>query len=270
MEMCTDVTTAQRARLVVALGALNLVLATFALAVGLNAPRVPDGVAIASPGPVGTPPVVQPSGSTPTVGPTPAPSQQGSPGPSPAPSPIATPSAVPSPSPGGVAVVDRPTPIPPQALPTAAPTGPAATPNATPTGPASSPTPPSPTATPAATPNSTPAATAPPNPPPTATPPPTPKPPPPTARPTPPPTPTPKPAKEDKAMPPCPGAVDGPPGQNKGAAPGDRPCGKGPGEHGNSGTKGGVILVLPIAFSALAARLTAPKRRSLRRRRAAG
>ena len=36
-------TTAQRARLVVALGVLNLVLATFALAVGIGAPSEPSG-----------------------------------------------------------------------------------------------------------------------------------------------------------------------------------------------------------------------------------
>jgi hypothetical protein len=38
-----DVTSAQRVRLVVALGILNLILASFAFAVGIGAPRQPEG-----------------------------------------------------------------------------------------------------------------------------------------------------------------------------------------------------------------------------------
>ena len=54
-------TSAQRARLVLALGVLNLVLASFALAVGVIGPRPPDqGVAVLDQSP--------PSSSAPTPG----------------------------------------------------------------------------------------------------------------------------------------------------------------------------------------------------------
>jgi hypothetical protein len=243
--MRRDVTSAQRARLVVALGVLNLVLATVALAVGIGAPRVPgDGIAIASPSTVetGASPLA-PSESLPISSPGTFPSS--SPSVSSAPSPSPSSSAEPAPSPsGGIAVVDRPSPTQ-QTRPTAAPTR-------------------SPAATPAATPVSTPRPTSgPPTPAPTV------KPPKPTPKPTPAPTPrsTPEPAKGDD-RPPCPGTVDGPPGHNKGA-PSDRPCGKGHGDHGNGGTKGGVIIVLPLAISALTARLKASRGGSLRKRRLA-
>ena len=83
-------TSAQRARLVVALGVLNLVLATFALAVGFGAPRTePGGLAV-----VPTPVVTPPSSASPAgPGPTPTTSTQpGSPG-SATPTPSTQPSA---------------------------------------------------------------------------------------------------------------------------------------------------------------------------------
>ena len=51
-----DVTTAQRARLVVAMGLLNLILATVALTAGVVAPPSPDGDIAAGPAPVPRPP----------------------------------------------------------------------------------------------------------------------------------------------------------------------------------------------------------------------
>jgi hypothetical protein len=92
---------------------------------------------------------------------------------------------------------------------------------------------------------------------------------PPTAPPKPPAPPTPrlspttKPIKSE-LRPPCPGTVDGPPGHNKGA-PDDRPCGNGK----DKDTKGGAVVVLPLAVSALALRIKGPAGRSLRRRRTA-
>jgi hypothetical protein len=94
---------------------------------------------------------------------------------------------------------------------------------------------------------------------------------PPTAPPKPPAPPTPrlspttKPIKSE-LRPPCPGTVDGPPGHNKGA-PDDRPCGNGNGK--DKDTKGGAVVVLPLAVSALALRIKGPAGRSLRRRRTA-
>jgi hypothetical protein len=62
-----------------------------------------------------------------------------------------------------------------------------------------------------------------------------------------------------KAKPPCPGTVDGPPGKNKDEG-GDRPCGK-------DKTKGGVVIVLPLALAAVAGGLKRRADDSLRRRR---
>ncbi|HET9519735.1 MAG TPA: hypothetical protein VFO73_01665 [Candidatus Limnocylindrales bacterium] len=225
-------TAAQRARLVVALGLLNLVLATFAVAVGISAPSEGDGIAG---GPSNQPGSLEPTAS-PVLPPGPATSASPQPSvpigpsalPSPSPAPSVFPTTEPSPTPTspGVIVAVRPTPTP-TAPPVIAPT-----PVATPT-PAATPKPtPRPTPTPQATPE-------------------------PTPRPTPKPTPTPKPAKE-QSKPPCPGTVDGPPGHNKG---GDdtRPCGKGKGD-----SKGGMVIVLPITLAAAEA---LRRSRSLRRSR---
>jgi len=239
------VTAAQRARLVVALGVLNLVLATFALAVGIGAPRQAPGDVAAVP----SSPAATGEPSLGAVGPTPASSSSAvptssSPSPSapgsPSSSPSIEPSAVPS---GGIIVAIRPTPVPTDggAAPT---TAPAATPRPTPAITQA------PVATPAPTPRATPKAT--PKPTPRATPQPTPK-----------PTPKPKPAGKPAVRPPCPGEIDGPPGQQKGEG-GDRPCGKDKKDH----TKGGIVLVLPMTLALAGDRLRRRTSRSLRRRAA--
>jgi hypothetical protein len=63
---------------------------------------------------------------------------------------------------------------------------------------------------------------------------------------------------KDQSRPPCPGAVDGPPGHNKGGD-GTRPCGK-----GNGNAKGGFVVVLPMAAGSLE---LLRRSRSLRRSR---
>jgi hypothetical protein len=208
------VTSAQRARLVVALGVLNLVLASLALAVGISAPTQPiPGVAAAPSstpaGPVSLPPVETPP---PVRTPSPGPTESAPPAPPPSATPEATPTTEPSvtPVPIGVVIVANRPPATPD------PTTPAATPD------------------PTARPNPT----DPPKPPPSTKP--------------PKPSPTPKPAVKPQAHPPCPGSVDGPPGHSKGQ-PWEKPCGKGNGgDKGNGNTKGGVIIVLPLALSAAA------------------
>jgi hypothetical protein len=64
-----------------------------------------------------------------------------------------------------------------------------------------------------------------------------------------------------KGPPPCPGTVDGPPGKNKGEG-GDRPCG-----NGKDKTKGGVVIVLPLAMAAAAGAVRRRAGDSLRQRR---
>ena len=231
-------TPSQRARLVVALGVLNLVLATLAFAVGIGAPRQPLGgiaaaptaapsIAQASPPVASNPPSRSPAPTEPTPSPEVPPS-------------VAPPSVQPTPSEvpiGGAEVAERPPARPP------ATNGPEAT-----SAPTASPTHPSPT------PASTPA--------PTTKPPPTPKP-----EPTPKPPPTPQPASKP-VHPPCPGTVDGPPGHNKGQ-PYEKPCGKSGGnghDNGGNGSKGGVVVVLPIGLAALVAGGRRRVSRSLRRR----
>ncbi|MFL5727769.1 MAG: hypothetical protein ACJ767_02690 [Chloroflexota bacterium] len=86
----------------------------------------------------------------------------------------------------------------------------------------------------------------------------------PTAKPPPKATPPPKPASKP-AHPPCPGAVDGPPGHNKGL-PGEPPCGKS-GDKGKSESKGGVIVVLPLLMTGAAIKDGRRKATALRRRR---
>ena len=230
-------TSAQRARLVVALGVLNLVLAAFAFAVGIGAPEFPSGgIAVGS----STPGVVTPSAEgssqpTGTTEPSIAPSEGASGEPSVGPTESA--SATPAPSGGGIAV--RPTPSPtgsPVIRPTAAPTtGP--TPTVAPTQPPGATPTPGPVATPKPTPH-------------------------PTPQPTPKPTPTPKPVAHEHKRPPCPDVVDGPPGHNKNVST-DRPCGKGD----NGKPKGGIVIVLPLAAVALGGTARRRIERSLHRRR---
>lgn len=83
----------------------------------------------------------------------------------------------------------------------------------------------------------------------------------------PPPPPPPPPPAAKKAHPPCPQAVDGPPGHNRGQT-GDQPCGSG-GDKGKGGSNDGAIIVLPLALSAVLAGGRDRAARSLRRRRSA-
>lgn len=185
-------TTAQRARLVVALGVLNLVLATLAFAVGITAPTPPTDIAVAPSTPA--PALTLPPAETPPPVRTPEPSER--PGPTVTP-PEATPTVGPTsepstiPVPTGVVIVANRPPAPSEAtLPTPEPTSTATPPDPTPTA-----KPPKPS-------------TGPPAPPPTAKP--------------------PKPAVRPQAHPPCPGTVEGPPGHSKGE-PWSKPCGNGKG-----------------------------------------
>jgi hypothetical protein len=234
-----DVTSAQRARLVVALGVLNLVLASLAFAVGIGAPRLPAGeVAAVSLVPSAAAPSSLARGEprpTPPLEPSPSVARPLETPASPGPSATVEPSTIPVPT-GAIIVAARPTerPTPAPARPTPGATSPASTPAAT-------------------NPASTPAPTAKPKPtnPPHATP---------AVKPPPKPTPPPKPAVKPKAHPPCPSAIDGPPGHSKGQ-PGHEPCGKGKSKE----SKGGVIVVLPVALTAAAATGRRRISRSLRR-----
>jgi hypothetical protein len=246
------VTSAQRARLVLALGVLNLVLASFALAVGITGSRPTDlGVAGVDRTPSPASPTSSPVTTTPgeSVSPS-ATSEPTSPGssavpgsqePPPSPEPSSQPSASPAPSEIVVAVVPTPTPV---AIPTATPGGGITSPPTL--RPTTAPSTPRPTAVPAA--------------------------PKPTPRPTPKPTPapTPKPNVKPHSRPPCPATVNGPPGHNR-TGSGDRPC-KG-GHHGNGGKNkatGGFVLILPPLAGSLVGigrrRAIAPLRRHLRTR----
>jgi hypothetical protein len=206
------VTIAQRARLVVALGILNLILATIALAVGAFGPTLPssgpnrsDTAALPSASAAAATtasPATNPSGSGPGTS---GPLETGLPGgsPSPSSSPLESPPVSPSPI--------EPTPTP-AAL---------ATPSAIPPAisssrPTAAPTPrPTPVRTPQPTPEPTPRPTVRPTPEPT---------PEPTPRPTPPPTPRPSPTKHGHhPRPPCPGDRNPPPGHDRGTDNG-RPC----------------------------------------------
>ena len=252
-------TSAQRARLVLALGVLNLVLASFALAVGIVGPRQPDqgvaGVDRSSPPSSSAPsPGATQSSPVAIVPSTPSPSvESGSPLPASTstvePSAIASPSVEPSPSVVVVAVVPTPTPTTSGAGGSG--NGPSSQPATTP-GPPANPTPAAATPTPRPTPPPTPT-------PARATPPPTPRPTPqatpaPTARPV---------TKPVRARPPCPGAVDGAPGHNK-TGQADRPC-KSHRHHAKGSTggkaKGGFVIVLPQVAGTL---LGVGRRRALR------
>ena len=252
-------TSAQRARLVVALGVLNLVLASFAFAVGIGAPRLPDqGIAAVSAAP--SPPLT-PAPSIPPGSATPPASEAPSAGPSqpltsPQPSPQADPDRRARLDPGPDRRGDR------RRAALAAAVGRRI--NARRLEPGRD----------AAAHRQTQADADPhagiePTPKPSQTAHPTPK-PSPTAKP-PKPTPPPPPPAAQKDHPPCPQAVDGPPGHNKGQT-GDQPCGKGKGSGGDKGKGGsndGAIIVLPLALSAALAGGRNRAARSLRRRRSA-
>jgi hypothetical protein len=264
------VTSAQRARLVVALGLLNLILATVALTAGALAPTrpgpevaggnqsaAPTGAASGSPSvPTATTPASLGSGTSQPPGPS---ESTG------AVSPSATPSTEPSASPigSGPIVAQGPTPTP-------APLG-----SSPPVLVGQSQSPP-PTATPAPTVTPRPTAQPTSQPAPQPTPRPTVKPTPqPTARPTPTPTPAPNVNKVKKPRPPCPSAGM-PPGHNKIPGPVTRPCGsKGGNGHGRGHGSTGVVFVPPLALVGVATtgrrRLVAGVRRvhRLRTRRSA-
>ena len=232
------VTTAQRARLVVAMGLLNLILATVALTAGAVLPTAPDGgIAAASsiPGSPSTPPASTPLSS---AEPTPTATPTGPSGPEITPVP-STPASAPPPSstPSGPIVAEGPTPTPPGPTPTAT----APTPTVAPVRHTPAPTP-------AATPRPTPRAT-----------------PRPTPRPTPAPTPAPVVGKQKGARPPCPGDVSGPPGHHKVSPPVTRPCGK------NGDNNGHGIVIVPFALGGvlltLTGRIRGRRERTIRRRR---
>lgn len=215
-------TSSQRARLVVAMGLLNLVLATIALTAGLVVPQPDLGIAggtspvpsIVAPSASSEPPAGSPPAGSPTT-PTPVPGSSES-----APPASASPSASIEP--------------PASVAPSAAPSGPIVAIGPTPT----------PTASPVLNrpPPPTPAPTTEPTPPTPATP-------RPTVRPTPAPTPVPAVGKVKKPRPPCPSADNRPPGHNKSGVI-TRPCG-GKSDQGKGGS--GVVIVLPIALLGVAA-----------------
>ena len=221
-------TTAQRARLVVAMGLLNLILATVALTAGAVLPTAPDGgiaVASSTPGSPSTPPAsTSPSSSEPA--PTATPTGPSGPEVTPVPS---TPASAPPPSstPSGPIVAEGPTPTPPAPTPVAT----APTPTVAPVGHTPAPTPAAPHPTP---PQATPR---------------------PTPRPTPAPTPAPVVGKQKGARPPCPGDVSGPPGHHKINPPATRPCGK------NGDKSGHGIVIVPVALGGVLLTLTGRIRR---------
>jgi hypothetical protein len=233
------VTASQRTRLILSLGVLNLFLASIALGIG--------GVELQQRAEASAGPVAQvPPTPTSTLAPTTAPETQGPASPSPAspseapptaspPEASAAPSIEPSPSASPSPVIGSPSPG------SGTPAG-----NAAPTLAPAAPTP-------AATPQVTPAPT------PRVTPAPTPRPVQATPKPTPKPKPHPKPPKAAKVKAPCPSDGAPPPGRNKGAESGDRPCSGGKGK-----SDSGVIFVLPLLAST-AAWSARPER--LRRRR---
>ena len=209
-------TSAQRARLVVAMGVLNLILATVALTAGAVVPsRPPTDVARASATPASAAPATPRSaepGASATPATTPGASQ---PGVEPSTEPSAEPSAEPTASPTateGPIVAVGPTPTPEPAT------------NEGGGGPSRTPTP---AKTPRPTHEPTPAPTAKP-----------------TAKPTPQPTPEPV-DHATKPRPPCPGDSAGPPGHNKQLPPPNRPCGSRD-DHGKG--KNGIVFVLPLAL----------------------
>lgn len=204
-------TAVQRARLVVAMGLLNLILATVALTAGIVGPnpatgdiaRASDGPGVGPTGPGRSP---NPSTTEPTLSPGPTPAPSGSvPSPSTEPGGSGAPAGSASPVPSGdpiVAVGPTPTPgtdtstMPPLARPTQ---------SATPV-----PAKPTPRATPR-----------------------------PTVRPAP--TPAPATGSAKKPRPPCPDHVSGPPGHRKVTPPPARPCGKGDGAVNH-----GIVVLFPL------------------------
>ncbi|HYX10543.1 MAG TPA: hypothetical protein VE817_01090 [Candidatus Acidoferrum sp.] len=243
-------TAAQRARLVVALGLLNLILATVALTAGFVAPARPDhDIAV--------------TGATPA--PSPSLAIEGSPGANPTPAESAGSGSEPPPASVGPSIEPSIAPSPASSgeppASTAPTEGPIVAVAPTPTPGTTNPSPSPAVSTPRPTHQPTPQPTAHPTPRPTAKP--TPR---PTARPTA--TPEPVTGKVSKPRPPCPGDGSGPPGHNKVEPPPGRPCSaKGKGSGGT-----GMVVVLPLALGGLAAtiraRLMLGSRRMVRATRA--
>ena len=217
MEPTSRVTKAQRARLVVAMGLLNLILATVALTAGLVAPARPSGdIAgnLGTPGPSLT--IASPTASEPT--------------------PTSSTGTNPEPTPSGVEPSVEPSAAPPLE--------PSVEPSTSPAIPTEPPVV-------AVIPTPTPGTTPPSQPPLVSTPRPTAR---PTAQPTPNPTPSPEPVsgKVNKPRPPCPGEASGPPGHHKVAPPPGRPCAPATSSgNGHGGT--GMVVVLPLALGGLVA-----------------
>ena len=217
MEPTSRVTKAQRARLVVAMGLLNLILATVALTAGLVAPARPSGDVA---GNLGTPgpsrPVASPTASQPT--------------------PTSSTGANPEPTPSGVTSSDEPS-VEPSLEPSVEPSASIAIPTEPPVV-AVIPTPTAGTTRPSQPPLvSSPRPTVPP-----------------TAHPTPIPTASPEPVagKVNKPRPPCPGDASGPPGHHKVVPPPGRPCAPATSD-GNGHGGNGLVVVLPLALGGLAA-----------------
>jgi hypothetical protein len=251
------VTSVQRARLVVALGILNLALATMAFAVGtfgipaspLVGPAQPSGNTAVGQSPSAGPTTSQAPASTPSGT---APASESPGGSSPPESPPASPAASPTPSSTTTAVNPN---IPPATIgPTLVPSGSPGGETPAPAQPTEAPT--VPTAQPTSTPSVQP--TVAPTPAPTTAP---------TTRPTP--APTAQPAAEPAARdhPPCPQDIEGPPGHNKTSDP-KQPCGQGKDKHGSGkdhGQDNGVILIVPF-LGTLIGLSSRAQRRLLRRR----
>jgi hypothetical protein len=239
------VTSSQRARLILSLGVLNIVLATIALGIGgvelqqrASARGGPSQIAVVTtPSPTGSGAPTAGTAQSPPAGespsgpaPTPTPS-----GPAPSPTPSGTPSANPG-SPGPTSGLGS-TPVAATPAIPANPTA-AATPARTPR--------PTARATPAPTPRPTPKAT-----------------PKPTAKPTP--KPTVAAGGNPKARPPCPDKGGSPPGHAKTNDP-HKACGKGK-DKGKGGKNGGVVLILPLLATSVAWAVRPERLRPRRRAR---
>jgi hypothetical protein len=233
MEPTSRVTKAQRARLVVAMGLLNLILATVALTAGLVAPARPSGDIA---GNLGTPGPSRP-GASPSAGEPTATSSTG---------------ANPEPTPSGIVPSVEPSVVPPLE-PSVEPPGEPSASTAIPTEPPVVAVIPTPTA----------GTTGRSQPPLVSTPRPTVR---PTAAPTPKPTPSPSPVagKVSKPRPPCPGDASGPPGHHKVVPPPGRPCAPAT-SNGNGHGGNGLVVVLPLALGGLAATIRTRFKLSSRR-----
>lgn len=233
-------TTSQRARLILSLGVLNIVLATIALGIG-GFELQQRASASGGPSQIAVVPTASPTGaSTPSAETTQSPSTG------------ETPSQEPPVTPSGQAQTPTPSVTPSATLVSPSATSAlASTPAvASPAGPSSPTAAPTPAPTPRPTARSTPA--------PTPTP--TPK---PTAKPTP--KPTVAAGAKAKARPPCPNKDGSPPGHAKTNDP-HKACGKGK-DKGSGGKNGGIVLILPLLATSVAWAVRPERLRPRRRAR---